>query len=247
MGLREVWGGIPKSVDAAFCWGRDNKVYFFKGSLCWCWDVARSRLEEGFPASIESCWPGLPSCIDAAFTWGADGKTYFFKGAEFWCYDDIDHHVAGSGGPFPLQDRWVGVPDDFDAVFTWDRTGKTYFFKGSKFWRFDDRRGRVEDGYPARLRDGWKGIPPMSERPTEAEAVDEFARCMEQLRVNPETPPPPQPPKSQVAGREVQLHPARPAWDSIVVEWGAGPTPRPKARMSRNRDSPSWRAASPTS
>lgn len=223
-GLREVWEGIPSTVDTAFRWAQTGKVYFFKGVLCWCYNVARGKVEKGFPVSIESCWPGLPSDgVDAAFTWGANGKTYFFKGALFWCYDD-ECCGPGLGGPFQIQEVWKGIPDNIDAVFTWDRTGKTYFFKGARFWRFDDQRSRAEDGYPVRIREGWRGVPPMSDKPAEEDAADEFARCMEELRVEPVSP----------TKREAQYS-AKPEWETVVVEWGAGPTPRPKARQSRPR------------
>mmetsp|Transcript_96030 Transcript_96030/g.185209 ORF Transcript_96030/g.185209 Transcript_96030/m.185209 type:complete len:167 (-) Transcript_96030:43-543(-) len=57
-------------------------------------------------------------------------------------------------------------------------------------------------------------------RPAEEAAVDEFARCMEEMRV-----------AADPYGKEAQPI-ERPDWECCIVEWGAGPTPRPKM-MSR--------------
>ena len=39
--ISEGFPGVPDNVDAAFVWGGNNKIYFFKGSQYWKFDPTR--------------------------------------------------------------------------------------------------------------------------------------------------------------------------------------------------------------
>ncbi len=135
------------AVDTAFQWGKDKRLYFFKGNQFWQYDKKNSKMGVNYPKNIQEFWGKIPSNLDAAFTWGFNNKTYFFKGALFYEYDEKRQAIA-PGYPKYIKDVWKGVPTNIDSVFTWAKDGKTYFFKGKFYYKYDDRNNRVERGYP---------------------------------------------------------------------------------------------------
>ena len=44
-----------------------------------------------------------------------------------------------------------------DAAVLWDN-GKAYFFKGDEYWRYDVKADKVDDGFPAAIKEQWQGL-----------------------------------------------------------------------------------------
>merc|ERR1712184_149866 len=90
--------GIPASVDTAFVWGGNGKIYFFKGGNYWKFDPERKPhvREDIYPKKISS-WD-LPSGIDAALQWN-NGRTYFFKKGQYWRFNDREFTIDRANPP----------------------------------------------------------------------------------------------------------------------------------------------------
>ncbi|CAL8075009.1 unnamed protein product [Orchesella dallaii] len=101
--------GLPGSlhkIDAAFIWGKNNKLYIFSGNVFWRYNTTSKSIDEGYPKGIER-WKGLPDTgIDSVLK-GSDGITYFFKTDEFWRFDDTLVHTE-SGFPLQTSRFWFG-------------------------------------------------------------------------------------------------------------------------------------------
>ena len=103
--------GIPVGVDAAFVWGGNGKIYFFKGSNYWKFDPERKPhvRSDRYPKSI-SLWD-LPTNIEAALQWD-NGRTYFFKSGNYWRFNDRQFTVDSGDPSFPRRaaEWWFGCP-----------------------------------------------------------------------------------------------------------------------------------------
>ncbi len=91
-------------------WG-DGKIFFFKGSQYLRYDIAKKRVDAGYPKPIDNRnWPGLiwTSGIDDVINWG-NGKAYFFKAYEYIRYDIVEDR-ADPGYPKPVnRQTWPGL------------------------------------------------------------------------------------------------------------------------------------------
>jgi hypothetical protein len=98
------------TIDAAIEWP-NGKAYFFRSSEYERYDVAKDRVDPGYPAQIAGNWPGFPasfaSGIDAGIVWPT-GKAYFFKGSEYIRYDIATDRVD-AGYPAPIEGNWPGL------------------------------------------------------------------------------------------------------------------------------------------
>ena len=146
------------AVDTVFLWGKDKKLYFFKGDKYYMYDDKKEKMAFGYPKNITDFWGEIPANLNAAFTYGFNNKTYFFKGALVWEYNEKLQKIA-PGYPKYIKDVWKGIPNDIDSVFTWGKDGKTYFFKGKFYYKYDDRNKRVERGYPKMIERRWENAP----------------------------------------------------------------------------------------
>ncbi|XP_044146033.1 matrix metalloproteinase-17 [Bufo gargarizans] len=101
--------GLPLGgVDAAFPWPHNDKTYFFKESLFWCYNEREHRMDDGFP--IETAfWKGIPATLDDAMGW-SDGAIYFFKGKEYWKVLD-NKMEAEQGYPQSIARDWLICSD----------------------------------------------------------------------------------------------------------------------------------------
>ena len=72
---------MPGYLDAAFSWGKDEHLYFIKGSKYWKYNTRAMRMDSGYPKSI-SMWKGLPVAVEAALRW-TNGRTYAFKAGRY--------------------------------------------------------------------------------------------------------------------------------------------------------------------
>jgi len=143
------WGKLPSNIDAAFTWGYDRKLYFFKSDKFWLFDDTRLKIAPGYPKFIKDVWKGVPDNIGAVFTWSKDRKTYFFKGKYYYKFNNKTKSVE-KGYPRIISQRWEGLPNSIDAVFMEPITGKACFVRGNSYWMLgpDDK---VMDGYPKNL------------------------------------------------------------------------------------------------
>ena len=65
----------------------DGKAFFFQGEQYVKFDIAKDKVDAGYPLPIKGNWHGFPwSRIDAAVELG-DGKAFFFYQDEYVKYD----------------------------------------------------------------------------------------------------------------------------------------------------------------
>uniref|UniRef100_H2MAH3 Stromelysin-3 n=1 Tax=Oryzias latipes TaxID=8090 RepID=H2MAH3_ORYLA len=82
--------GLPVTdIHAALKWEEDHveKVYFFKSSFYWKFNVQENRVEDVRPRSMHE-WLGLPSHIDGAFL-DQNGYANFLSGRHYWKVDPV--------------------------------------------------------------------------------------------------------------------------------------------------------------
>ena len=83
--ISDGFEGIPSNVDAAFVWGRNDKIYFFKGSDYYKFDPKKNPpVDSSYPRPVSN-WQGVPNNIDAALQY-SNGNTYFFKQDNYYRY-----------------------------------------------------------------------------------------------------------------------------------------------------------------
>lgn len=130
----------------------EGKVYFFKGSQYWRYDLKKKDYGEvDYPKPL-SAWR-LPRefelGIDACLTgWGEfKGKSYFFKNGWYVSYDWKTERV----GELQLLTKWnrdrdFPFPSGIDVALNGqgDYEGKAYFFKGDKYARYDWKTDRFD-------------------------------------------------------------------------------------------------------
>ena len=170
--ISQGWPGLPNNMDAATYGGysqssRNNKLYFFKDSRYWRWNVQADSLDPGYPKRISQGWPGLPNDIDAAVYAGdsnstRNNKLYFFKNNLYWRWD-IESDRIDQGYPKTIANGWPGLPNNLEAAIyagysQGSRDNKLYFFKGRHYWRWNIETDQLDPGYPKLIRDGWPGL-----------------------------------------------------------------------------------------
>ncbi|XP_051489746.1 matrix metalloproteinase-17 isoform X2 [Apus apus] len=134
------FGLPPGGVDAAFSWAHNDKTYFFKDNLYWCYDDHERRMEPGYPSET-ILWKGIPSPLDDAMRW-SDGASYFFRGKEYWKVLDNELE-AQPGYPQSIARDWLVCSDmqsDSPEAAGSSRTGAR-----SKPGQHDESRS--ENGY----------------------------------------------------------------------------------------------------
>ena len=109
--ISEGFIGIPSNVDAAFVWGGNGKIYFFKGTSYWKFDPEkRPPVSSAYPRPISN-WEGIPDNIDDA-TQYTNGYSYFFKNGLYYRFDDTTFRVSDGDPSFPrpVGFWWFGCP-----------------------------------------------------------------------------------------------------------------------------------------
>lgn len=82
--------GLPVTdIEAALKWEEDHteKVYFFKSSYYWSFNIQDNRINDLHPRSIYE-WRGMPSHIDGAFL-DRYGYANFLSGMHYWKFDPV--------------------------------------------------------------------------------------------------------------------------------------------------------------
>ncbi|XP_046744993.1 matrix metalloproteinase-2-like isoform X1 [Diprion similis] len=102
------------AIDAVQVWGKNKKVYLYRGERFWRFNATSRTLDPGYPHNIRR-WRGIPSHIDAAMTW-IDGKTYFFKDKLVWKFDNL-LIKTDDRYPLPAPQYWMGCPEKLDTVW----------------------------------------------------------------------------------------------------------------------------------
>lgn len=94
------------NMDAAFVWGENGRIYFFKGKNYWRYNERLKKVDHGYPKPIKGAWKGVPDNLDAAMQW-KNGKSYFFKGIRYYGLDDYTLKVP-SIYPRRISTYWMG-------------------------------------------------------------------------------------------------------------------------------------------
>jgi hypothetical protein len=130
------WKGIPNSLDAATygVTGKGSgKLYLFKGSQYWRWDIASDTMDSGYPKSLSNGWPGLnTNRIDCALRVDST-HIVFITGDQFWLWNMATDTLEE--GPLPVSGKHPQLPANLDAAI-WDDTEEdgAVFFKGTDHW-----------------------------------------------------------------------------------------------------------------
>ncbi|XP_059180732.1 matrix metallopeptidase-21 [Centropristis striata] len=97
--ISDGFPGVFGPIDTAFYDRRDSRIYFFKNTLVYAFDVQANSLARGFPKNIRDVFPPVVSGdhpdgnIDAAYFSYTHNAIFLLKGTRFW-------QVVGS------RDRW---------------------------------------------------------------------------------------------------------------------------------------------
>lgn len=141
-----------------------KRLFFFKGSEYYRFDVADDKVPPNYPRQITGPWPGMfASDVDAGFP-VRTGKVYFFSGSQYLRYDVILDRTD-PGYPKPIAGNWPGVDGTgfeagIDAALNWGN-GQFYWFKGDQYLRLSFAAGTgwsVDSGYPKPIGPNWPGV-----------------------------------------------------------------------------------------
>lgn len=89
-------------------------------------------------------------------------KPYFYSSDRYIRFD-MAANTADERYPRDRNSElWPGIPGGkvpvIDAAFSWgDSHG--YFFVGDQYYRYNIDKDEVDDGYPKKIKDHWKGVP----------------------------------------------------------------------------------------
>ena len=103
-------------MDAAFVWGGNGKIYFFKGSKYWKFDPSRKPpVKSDYPRDISN-WD-LPNDIDGAVQW-TNRRTYFFKNGQYYRFNDRRFTIDSADPEFPREAGpwWFGCQSNSPIV-----------------------------------------------------------------------------------------------------------------------------------
>ncbi|KAL7981480.1 hypothetical protein Chor_002376 [Crotalus horridus] len=97
--------GLPQGgISGAFSWPSDQKTYFFKGDLFWCYDEMTQYIEDTSPLLRES-WEQFSSSVDSILS-ESDGTLYVFKGQQYWKFGQ-DTLQLQDGYPRSIATDWL--------------------------------------------------------------------------------------------------------------------------------------------
>lgn len=100
--------GLPVAdIQAALKWEENHveKVFFFKSSSYWPFNVHENRIDDVRPRSVHT-WSGVPGNIDGAF-WDKYGYVNFLSGLQYWKFDPVRLRVV-DGFPRSIGQDFFG-------------------------------------------------------------------------------------------------------------------------------------------
>jgi hypothetical protein len=179
LSIADKWPGFAKagfadSISAAVNLG-NGKVYFFKGDKYLRYDIAKDKVDDGYPRTIAGQWPGLSEAgfadnIGATINWG-NGKVYFFKGDKYLRYD-IAKDKADDGYPLSIAGNWAGFSE---AGFATNISAAIdLFIDNADLWVASAKVVKSPVNGPKFLPLPWRGVLHTTEGPTLAGAVSSF-------------------------------------------------------------------------
>jgi len=127
--ISEGFDSIPNNLDAAFVWGGNGKIYFFKGDEYWKFDPSRnSAVQSVYPRDIGN-WD-LPSNIDGAIKW-SNKRTYFFKDGRYYRFNDRRFAIDSGDPEFPRPSApwWFGCKQETLPLKTDTNQGRDSIFR----------------------------------------------------------------------------------------------------------------------
>lgn len=134
------WSGIPNDLDAATygVTGKGTgKIYFFKGSKFWRWDVATDTMDKGYPMYIKEGWPGL--VVEKLSCALRVDKTHiiFISGGVAFYWDMKTDTLKKDRSPLKVEAP--NLPNNLDAALWDSATGaseSTAFFKDRQYYGY---------------------------------------------------------------------------------------------------------------
>ncbi|XP_071945156.1 stromelysin-1-like [Antedon mediterranea] len=130
-----------------------GEIFAFKEDKYWRLRKPNELISSDEGDISRQFWRYLPKRVDAVYERYHDSMIIFLKGGKYWEYYGLTKH----SGPNKLSK--LGLPLHIDAAVSWGYYGKTYFFKGSRVWRFDEVEKKVDSGFPAQIKEVFKGVP----------------------------------------------------------------------------------------
>ena len=146
-------------LDSALWYGKNKKIYFFKGDKYVRYDPKKNRADDGYPKKIKDHWHGMPfNRINASLWYGKNKKAYFFSGNQYVRFNPSTNKVD-PGYPKTISSGWPGVTfDRIDAALWYGKNKKVYLFRGDKYIRFDPDKNKADPGYPKKIKNHWHGL-----------------------------------------------------------------------------------------
>jgi len=153
MKINQMWGKLPKQLDAAMTYPYDNETYFFKGDIYWKYDPKKGKIAGGYPKTIKSNWIGIPDNLDAIYI--KNRKVYFIKKNLYFLYDDKNKKVK-AGYPKQLNKKFPYAPEYPSAVVYYPYKERTYYIIGNQVKIYKNQK-EISDS-PKPLSDVFMGI-----------------------------------------------------------------------------------------
>ena len=140
-GFEVAWNTELSSIDKDFI----GKVYPFNNNN-------NNNVSTIPPSCLLTGWYDLPfHRLDASIYYNNE-VTYLFSGRRYtdWSYE--------STAPRSIMKDW-GIPfDRIDDAFYWKGNSKVYFFRGDEYVRYDTKSEKMDNGFPKKIKDQWRGL-----------------------------------------------------------------------------------------
>ncbi|MBS2021898.1 MAG: hypothetical protein JST92_05770, partial [Deltaproteobacteria bacterium] len=146
-----------KKSDSALSAGFiiDGKAWFFRGTKCFRFDAATSKLDAGFPQDTASAWPGVfDGRIDAAVR--AGDNIYFFNGNSYAKWDVPTNRLINIKR---IQHNWTFLFEETGVDAGMSYGGKLWFFEGNGIASWDLASDKIDEHFPAATSNVFPGLP----------------------------------------------------------------------------------------
>ncbi|CAB3381228.1 Hypothetical predicted protein [Cloeon dipterum] len=156
----------PNKNNHTICDGAVDTIALLRGEIVVIRDSLVWRLSDkgvtlaGYPVPFRRLFWQLPdevTKIDAIYERPGDNTIVIFSGDKYW---ETDGNRLSPNSPRSLT--FLGLPSfvkKVDAVLVWGKNGKTYFFSDKYYWKMDDSLFMMEQGYPQKITERWRGVP----------------------------------------------------------------------------------------